>query len=566
MEDSRHRYVEPGEAKQASSEMSDAAPVRGRALFPAAGSAVRPVRLGRTTTVAVVLLFVFGLLLRIWILGRAPINSDQAVVGLMAREILSGHLVAFYWGQSYGGGESYVVAALFALFGESRLVLGLAPLLLDAVAALLVWRIGRRLFDARTAVLAALLFWLWPEVYLYLSTVEYGFRYLALVCGLAVLLFTLRLAGGRPSHLADWAALGLFLGLGWWCSPEIVYYAAPALLWLTYRVVRSRQWPRLAGVLLFVAMTALGALPWLAANVGHGYPSLQPVAQQHSQMWLGRLGVFFHYIAPLVLGLRLRGSGDWLGGPLFGTTLYVLLGVFVLAWVVVLAVRRRAGPLVVFVLLFPFVYTYAPFSGFWKDGRYAVYLAPMLALVLASTLCEAARSSSRPARAAPVLGLVAVLALTAGAALRLAPYVPLAGSQGPRSGWTSWSADPNAWIQPLVTALESAHVRGAYAGYWVAYVLAFEAHGHVVAADPAIDRYPPYLAAVVRSPRQAWVFPRQATLGALNAAVGAHPWLPDGNLTLADFEAYLKRNAVAYRREDAGYFTIVYPARAVTLP
>ena len=65
-----------------------------------------------------------GLYLRIWILGRTPITSDQAAVGLMAREILHGHLFAFYWGQHYGGGEPYVVAALFSLLGQSRLALG----------------------------------------------------------------------------------------------------------------------------------------------------------------------------------------------------------------------------------------------------------------------------------------------------------------------------------------------------------------------------------------------------------------------------------------------------------
>ncbi len=83
-----------------------------------------------------------------------------------------------------------------ALFGQSRLALGLAPVLLDAIAALLVWRIGRRLFGPRAAALAALIFWIWPEACLYLSTVEYGFRFLTLVCGLAVLLFALRL--GEP--------------------------------------------------------------------------------------------------------------------------------------------------------------------------------------------------------------------------------------------------------------------------------------------------------------------------------------------------------------------------------
>jgi len=545
------------------SESSDPVTVHGDVTSPTAGGAAPSTSRDHLTRVAVALLVALGLFLRIWILGRAPITSDQAVVGLMAREILHGHLSVFYWGQNYGGGEPYMVAVLFYLFGESRLALGLAPILLDAIAALLVWRIGRRLFDPRTAVLAALIFWIWPEVYLYLSTVEYGFRFLTLVCGLALLHFALRLAESRMSRLADWAALGLFLGLGWWCSPEIVYYAVPALLWLIYRVVRSRVRPPPAGVVLFVAMTALGALPWLAANVGHGYPSLQYVSQTFSVTWAGRVDIFFRHIAPLVLGVRLRGSGDWLVSHVFGATLYFLLAALVLTWVVLLALKRQAGPLVVFVVLFPLVYASSPFSWYWNDGRYAVYLAPVLALLVASALCRVGRGSSQLARAAPFVGLIAALALTAGAAARLAPYVPLAGSNGSRSGWTSWKADPDEWLRPLVTTLERSHVGGAYAGYWVAYALTFEAHGQVVAADPGNDRYPPYLSAIARSPRQAWVFPRPSTLKALNAAAGVHPWLPGRYWALADFESYLRRHNVAYRSENSGYFTIVYPARAV---
>ncbi|MGO8683665.1 MAG: glycosyltransferase family 39 protein [Thermoleophilia bacterium] len=506
-----------------------------------------------------------GLFLRIWVIGRGPLNSDQAVVGLMAHEILRGHFFAFYWGQHYGGGEPYVVAALFALFGQSSVVLRLAPLLLDIIAALLVWRLGRRLFDGRVAVLAALLFWIWPEVYLYLSTVEYGFRYLALVCGLAALLFALRLTGSRPARPIDWAALGLLLGLGWWCTPEIVYYAIPALLWLIYRLVRSRVWPPLTGVALFVVMAALGALPWLIANVGHGFPSLQSTTP-HASTFIGRLSVFFGHVLPLVFGLRLRGSGAWLVNPALGTTLYGLLGGSLLIWIAWLVLRRQAAPLLIFVLLFPLVYAYSPFAWFWKDGRYAVYLAPVLALLAASALGGLGRRYSLRARVAPAVGLIAALALTLTAAAQLAPYVPLAGTQGARSGWTSWQADPNGWLRPLVTALERRHVQGAYAGYWIAYALTFESHGHVVAADPSDDRYPLYLAEITRSPRQAWVFPRQSTLAALNAAAGAHSWLPNGSLTLAEFADYLNSNAVPYQMVDAGYFTIVYPAHAVAVP
>src|SRR5216683_3038295 len=38
-------------------------------------------------------------------------NSDQAMVGLMARHVLAGEHTAFYWGQSYNGTlETYLTA------------------------------------------------------------------------------------------------------------------------------------------------------------------------------------------------------------------------------------------------------------------------------------------------------------------------------------------------------------------------------------------------------------------------------------------------------------------------
>src|SRR5215467_12916871 len=65
---------------------------------------------------------VAGLGIRLWIdrtwLG-VP-DSDEAVVGLMARHILDGQLTTFFWGQAYGGSQEALLAApVFAVFGSS---------------------------------------------------------------------------------------------------------------------------------------------------------------------------------------------------------------------------------------------------------------------------------------------------------------------------------------------------------------------------------------------------------------------------------------------------------------
>src|SRR5262249_38777877 len=148
-----------------------------------------------------------------------PINSDEAVGGLIAEQILHGHLSTFFWGQPFGGVEPYVVAAFFSVFGRNPLVLGLAPAALSAVACLLVWRVARRLVrDQRLAVAAGALAWVAPLPVVYQSTVEGGYRGVTLVCGLTVLLFALRVLDGRD-HVGEFLALGLAAGVGWWSLP-----------------------------------------------------------------------------------------------------------------------------------------------------------------------------------------------------------------------------------------------------------------------------------------------------------------------------------------------------------
>ena len=90
---------------------------------------------------------VAGLALRAWLLANSlgTLDADEAVWGLMARHVLDGEVSTFYWGQPYGGTlEVFLTAPLFAVFGSSTLALKLVPAALFAVAAVLVWRVGRR--------------------------------------------------------------------------------------------------------------------------------------------------------------------------------------------------------------------------------------------------------------------------------------------------------------------------------------------------------------------------------------------------------------------------------------
>ena len=141
------------------------------------------------------------------------VDSDEAVVGLMARGFHHAHWRAFYWGQHYAGTPE---TALVALTGASRASLKLVPCALSGVAALLTWRVGRRFLDERVAHLAALLFWVAPGTYVWWSTKERGFYWVALVAGLLVVLAAQRIVEHRAHALADGALFGIAAGIGLW--------------------------------------------------------------------------------------------------------------------------------------------------------------------------------------------------------------------------------------------------------------------------------------------------------------------------------------------------------------
>ena len=572
----------------------------------------RQARLGILAWSGIVAVVLIGLFLRIWVLGREPWSSATAIPALMAREILHGHFSAFYWGQTYGGVEPYVAAAMFALFGQSNFALGLTPVVLDAIAAVLVWRIGRRLFGSGVGVGAALLFWIWPEAYIFDSTQEYGFRFITLVCGLTVMLIAIRIAQrGEPVRLPqsyntailedphqstvvpyiDWLALGLFAGIGWWGSPEVAYYLVPAVGFLGWRVLKRRIKLRPGFLSLAVVGAFVGALPWLWANARSHLGSLRHVSGNPHGSYVSHLSILFTHVVPIVLGLRLTanhdnvrqvfvpGSGGFLvgtSGPtwvtLIGEIAYAAVLVGVLVWIVVLIRRKQALVLVAAALVFPFLYAYSPLSYDWQDGRYGLFLAPILSLLVVSGVHAAFRRLDKPRLATP-LTIVAALALTLIAATQLYPFTPVS-SNAIRSGWLSWNADPNPGPLRLVRSLEAAHIDHVWAGYYVAYLLNWESRGEITASNA---RYgiSPYYSAVATAKGPAWLFAEPGSAQSAGYALDTPSDLLNPACLIpssgkcedpmdpGSFEAFLAQHRIPYRVVHMGPMVAVEPSRPI---
>jgi hypothetical protein len=536
-----------------------------------------------------------GLLLRLWALGRHPFNADEAVVGVMARSILHGHFSAFYWGQSYGGGEPYVVAAVFALFGQSAFTLGFTPVLLDAVAALLVFALGRRLFSPSVGLGAALLFWIWPESTLWQSTIEYGFRFATLDCGLGLAVIGLRIAAAADrsagqvglsdkderKRRVDLAAMALLFGVGFWCSPEIAYYAIPIAVVLGVRLARRRLRLGLIDVVVAVAAAIIGALPWLWSNLRSSFASFHPAPQPYPH-FSEHYTIFTKHALPIALGLQLHGDGAWIGGERLGhaVELAAVAGVAIfLAWCLF---QRKAGFLVAFCIAFPLLYSYWPFTWYWIDARYVLYLPPILAIVAAAATAELFGHLRLPGRITlrhelvvfPVV-LAVALAMTLLACYRLAPFRPDKVRGTPSATWTSFQSNPNDLEDTLAKDLSTLGVTHVFAGYWLAFPLTFVSGGRVTASDILFSRSPTILADVSNSADPSWLFADPGTPGffrlvSVTGATLLDPGcaLPGARcLTAPIFEALLSQASIPYRVEVIGDegVVLVLPRRKIDL-
>ena len=527
----------------------------------------------------VVLGLVLGLLLRLYALGRGTMNSDEAVVGLMAREILHGHFFAFYWGQNYGGPEAYAVALAFAVFGSSAFSLGFTAVLLCAGSLVLLWRIGNRMFASPVGAVAAIAFWVWPETYLTSSTVEDGFRWGGLICGLTVLLTVLRIGDGEGST-RDWIALGLAAGVGWWATPEIAYFLVPAGVYVVARMVQRRAKARLVALLSSAVAAIVGSLPWWWHNLGQHFNSfngpVQPLPPHGGSPYFWHLGIFDRYVVPLVLGLRVRMTGQWIGPTTVTPHLVNVAVVVLVAWLVYSAVRGRGWLLLAYVVAFPFLYAAQPFSWYWQDGRYAIFLAPAVALVLASLACQVGSWAIQSPRFAPAIMAVLVLAggtaLTLRAAKATLPYVREPSLPAvERTTWYSWHANPNNLPTALAASLVRWHVRYAFTGYWLAYDVAFLAQGKVTVspAGPVFIRYPPYYAAVAASPAPAWIFVSAAGEQAAGAEAGTIALDPGCNspsqrcLEVPEIVRWCVMHHIGYQIRDSGPYIVVLPSKRV---
>lgn len=458
----------------------------------------------------VIVVIAAGVALRVWIISGhlGALDADEAIVGSMAVHLGRGHLVAFFWGQEYGGsGEPVLTGALFALAGRSVVALKLVPTLLSGVAAVLVWRVARRVVEERTAQAAALLFWVAPGVYVWWATKARGFYWLTLVCGLVVLLAALDVSARRRERRA-WVLLGASAGVGWWSSPAIVYFVAPAAVWL---LVRHRR--ALLGAWLAIPSALLGASPWLWHGTHHGWHTLDRPSQPETVSYAVGLGRLVWRVLPMTMNLQ-RAFTQATLFPLAFPWVYVAT---LLALAVAFALRRDRPALIgVGLVVYPLVYAALPGAWFIGEARYAFFIAPFLAIAVVWMLRDE-RLQALLVSLAACLSVVAMRPI----------HFPSPTHVG---------AD--------IAALEAAGIDRLWLDYFLATRITFESNERVIAASSLYVRYPPHHDAVADDPTGAYGY-------------------RIGDPKLRVFEDALAARGIAIRIVRTPHLVVVLPAQRI---
>lgn len=259
-----------------------------------------------------------ALLLRGW----PGLDSDEAIVGLMARHILLlGERPNFFYGQYYLGPlQAYAAAALFSIFGSSQLTLRLVVLLLTLGFLAAMYAVGRAAYGRVVGLLV--LAWLAlgpPYATLRESVAVGGHQEMLLFAALLLLGIWDRLRRPYPvpqtrrewyRAVATYAAIGVLAGLGIWADLlilPVLLVSAVALL-----VGRRRETLSVCGAALLLSF-CIGASPYIIFNITHDNASYNQVVRQsrpngreHSwptpQEWQQQIGETLAVALPLVSG------------------------------------------------------------------------------------------------------------------------------------------------------------------------------------------------------------------------------------------------------------------------
>jgi len=468
-------------------------------------------------------LFVAVCLKVILILSNSiPFNSDEAIVGLMARHILQGARPVFFYGQAYMGSlDSWLVAGAFQVFGQNVFAIRFVQIFLYLIFMITTWGMARRFFiDLNVANFAIWVTAIPPVMVTTYTTISLGGYGETLVFGNLILWLGYEVIFGACNRKwLAWLALGVISGMAFWTLGMAGVYILPLAV-----VGLWKHRFRLAGYYLVCAVGFLiGSFPWWVYNLIYQGASLDVLLKSSlpPSTLLTNLTVFFFFGIPGLLGFRPPSSPDYLPWPLslavfafFSAAIYTLVRSYRKGN---LKVADGVLPILgVLVICFTIVIIFSNY-GIDLTGRY--YLPLYLVYVFGIALFVWVGWKKKPILGYLLLSFVLVVN-------GLATWRVAASQAKFTDQFTQITMFDNQYDDELITFLREHDELRGYTNYWVSFRLAFLSDEDIIYAaklpykddlyyNPANNRYPAYDEIVSTSDRMAYITSRHPVLDAL---------------------------------------------------
>lgn len=431
------------------------------------------------------------------------IESDEAVVGLMARHIWQGReFPVFYYGQPYMGAlEAYVAAPLVGLVG-GKVAIKLSALLWSLLHVGAFAVLARRTLGPRAGLFASLYLAAGPLL-LSLWSLKLRGGFVSLWALGTLILLVAQSQGSNGATPRGSALLGLLSGLATWLNFLAFPFIAAAGLHL---LSRRQVFNRLGNFALCAAGFLAGSAPLWIWNFTNDWATFRHLFSGEPTSGLANMRVLLDRHLPMLLG-AVPPWGDWPEmGFLRPST--VLLALAVAAW---LALHRRD-------LVRAFTLSRQPTSGselhllvalgflacawFTRFGgdhepRYATVLYAFIAPAIGASLGWMWSQERAGRVGAPAMALA--LSMANGASIyRHDAALPVQPLHFVRDG-TLIPAD----LTPLYEDLKRREIDVAEVEYWLGYRLIYETDEGLVTWP---GRYEPYGERFKVARNRAWLF------------------------------------------------------------
>lgn len=396
------------------------------------------------------------------------INSDNGILGLMAKHILKGEFPIFFYGQPYMGSiEAFTIAFFFLFFGISVNTMCLAMIFITCIGIISAYFLGKEVGD-KTLGLYAMLIASLPPVYIFWhGLAAFGGYPETLLFGNILITIALKIVktDNNSLKLKYYISMGLIGGLAFWTHIVIVYYILPIAIFLL--INEKKKFLFFKALILVIPSFIIGSLPLWIYNIKNNFDTFKlPVSKDLTGGFIDFLNTYPQLIA---------------GNPP-ACAYYLLLTIYIISFLFLMfnpeKIRFWKSPKLIFLFLFlSIIYFFS--SSHLSQTRCAKYLIPMTTIIVISTAYLAWHMNKK----IRFLGYILLIYVLSFNSMEIYKSYIVDKKE---------SYSDHKLFEELINFLDENRLYTNYCVFWISQKLNFLSNEKIVNANYEGDRYIPY--------------------------------------------------------------------------